>query len=47
MLIVAGAIALIVYHKLGLALLRKAWFNLDWLWALALIGAGVFAALAS
>ena len=46
MLAVAGLIALIVYYKLGLALLRRAWFNLDWLWALALVGAGVFAALA-
>jgi hypothetical protein len=46
MLVVAGLIALIVYYKLGLALLRRAWFNLDWLWALALVGAGVFAALA-
>lgn len=46
MLAVAGLIALVVYHKLGLALLRRAWFNLDWLWALALVGAGVFAALA-
>lgn len=46
MLAVAGLIALVVYHKLGLALLRRAWFNLDWLWALALVGAGLFAALA-
>ena len=46
MLVVAGVIALVVYHKLGLALLRRAWFNLDWLWALALVGAGLFAALA-
>ena len=46
MLAVAGGIALVVYYKLGLALLRRAWFNLDWLWALALVGAGVFAALA-
>lgn len=46
MLAVAGLIALVVYYKLGLALLRRAWFNLDWLWALALIGAGVFSALA-
>jgi hypothetical protein len=43
---VAGLIALVVYYKLGLALLRRAWFNLDWLWALALVGAGLFAALA-
>lgn len=46
MLAVAGAVALVVYHKLGLALLRRAWFNLDWLWALALVAAGVFAAAA-
>jgi hypothetical protein len=46
MLAVAGVIALVVYYKVGLALLRRAWFNLDWLWAIALIAAGVFAALA-
>jgi hypothetical protein len=46
MLAVAGVIALVVYYKIGLALLRRAWFNLDWLWAIALIAAGVFAALA-
>ena len=33
--------ASVVYHKLGLGLLRKAWFNVDWLWAGALIGAGI------
>ena len=32
--------AWIVYRKLGLALLRTAWFNLDWLWAAALVVAG-------
>ena len=32
--------AWIVYRKLGLGLLRKAWFNLDWLWAGALVIAG-------
>jgi hypothetical protein len=31
------AIALVVYQKPGLALLRKAWFNLDLVWAVALI----------
>lgn len=46
MLAVTGAIALVVYHKLGLALLRRAWFNLDALWAIALIAAGLFAVLA-
>jgi hypothetical protein len=46
MLAVTGIVALVVYHKLGLALLRSAWFNLDGLWAIALIAAGVFAAFA-
>jgi hypothetical protein len=29
-----------VYRKLGLTLLRTAWFNLDWLWAAALVVTG-------
>jgi hypothetical protein len=33
--------AWIVYRKLGLSLLRRAWFNLDWLWAGALVLTGV------
>jgi len=33
-------VALVVYQKLGLALLRKAWFNLDLIWAVALIVTG-------
>lgn len=33
--------AWVVYRKLGLGLLRKAWFNVDWLWAGALIVTGV------
>lgn len=36
-LLVTGAIALVVYKKLGLNLLRKAWINLDLIWAIALI----------
>jgi hypothetical protein len=32
-----AAAALLVYRKLGLRLLRTAWFNLDWLWAGALV----------
>ena len=31
----------IVYRKLGLSLLRKAWFNMDWLWAGALLLTGM------
>ncbi len=40
-LAVTGFVAWIVYWKLGLALLRKAWFNLDLIWAVALVGTGV------
>jgi hypothetical protein len=39
-LLVAALIALIVYEKLGLALLRRTWFNLDLLWIVALILSG-------
>jgi len=34
-------IALIVYEKLGLAMLRRAWFNLDLLWMIALMLSGL------
>jgi hypothetical protein len=44
-LAVTGLVAWIVYWKLGLALLRTAWFNLDLIWALALVGTGVATAL--
>ncbi len=44
-LLVAGTIAFVVYEKVGLAVLRRAWFNLDYLWAGALVLAGVMAAL--
>ena len=33
--------AWVVYRKLGLSLLRKAWFNMDWLWAGALVLTGM------
>ncbi len=39
-LVVTGMVAWIVYEKLGLALLRKAWLNLDLVWAVALIITG-------
>ena len=45
MMAAAAAVALVVYHKLGVAILRTAWFNLDRAWAVALIGAGVIAVL--
>lgn len=39
-LAVTGLVAWVVYQKFGLALLRKSWFNLDLLWAAALVVAG-------
>ena len=39
-LLVTAAIAWIVFHKLGVGLLRKAWINLDLIWAAALITSG-------
>jgi len=39
-LLVMSVAAWVVYRKLGLALLRTAWFNLDWLWAGALVVTG-------
>jgi hypothetical protein len=37
--------AWVVYRKLGLSLLRKAWLNLDWVWAGALVITGVVVSL--
>ncbi len=37
----AGTIGLVVYRYVGLAFLRRAWLNLDVLWGMALIVAGV------
>jgi hypothetical protein len=39
-LLVMTLAAWIVYRKLGLRLLRTAWFNLDWFWAGALVLTG-------
>jgi hypothetical protein len=39
-LLTMGIIAWIVYEKLGLSLLRKAWLNMDLVWAVALIATG-------
>jgi hypothetical protein len=40
MLAVAGVIAVVVYQKLGVEVLRRAWINLDLIWvgALAITG---------
>lgn len=40
-LAVTALAAWLVYWKLGLGLLRTAWFNLDWAWAAALVVTGV------
>lgn len=40
-LLVTALLALVVYHRLGLAFLRRAWFNLDLLWVGALLAMGV------
>jgi hypothetical protein len=40
MLLVMGAVALVIYQTLGLAILRRVWINIDLLWATALIAVG-------
>jgi hypothetical protein len=40
-LAVTGLLAWVVYQKLGLALLRKAWLNFDLIWACALVATGL------
>ena len=40
MFLVMGCIALVVYEKLGLRILRSAWINLDRIWAGTLIVTG-------
>jgi hypothetical protein len=44
-LAVTGLIAWVVYRKVGLAILRKAWFNVDLVWAAALVVTGVITVL--
>ena len=41
MFVVMGAIAVVVYEKLGVMILKRTWFNIDLLWAGTLVGAGV------
>ena len=40
MLAVAGVIAVVVYQKLGVEVLRRAWVNLDLIWVGALVITG-------
>lgn len=41
-LAVTGLVAWVFYRKLGLALLRKTWFNFNFVWGAALVGTGLF-----
>jgi hypothetical protein len=41
MLAATGAVALIVYHWVGVAFLRRGWINLDLLWTIALTACGI------
>jgi hypothetical protein len=40
-LLATGAIAAVVYERLGLGFLRSAWVNLDLVWAVALVVTGI------
>lgn len=40
-LLVTAIIAIVVFEKVGVGMLRKAWFNLDFVWATTLLGTGV------
>jgi hypothetical protein len=41
MFAVMATVALVVYDRLGLMILKRTWFNVDLLWAGALVGVGV------
>ncbi|GAA4216300.1 MULTISPECIES: hypothetical protein [Microbispora] len=47
MFLTATVVAVVVYEFLGVAVLRRAWFNLDRMWAFALVGAGVLTLVAA
>ena len=40
-LVVTASIAILVFEKLGVGILRRAWFNLDLIWAGALVATGL------
>src|SRR5690242_2119541 len=42
---VTTVVALLVYRRFGLAMLRRSWLNLDLIWAIALVVTGVIALL--
>jgi hypothetical protein len=43
MFVVMATVALVVYDRLGLMILKRTWFNVDLIWAGALVVAGVLA----
>ena len=43
-LLVTALIAVLVFEKLGLRMLRQAWINFDLIWAVALIATGLITA---
>ena len=40
--LVTAVIAVLVFEKVGVGILRTAWVNIDFVWALALVGTGLF-----
>jgi len=40
-LVVTGLVALVVYHRAGIGVIRRAWVNLDLVWAVALLATAV------
>ena len=43
---ITAAVAWAVFTKIGVGILRRAWFNLDLIWAVALIGTGILTVVA-
>ena len=41
LLLVMSLVAIVVYERFGVAFLRRAWFNVDLLWTVTLLAAGV------
>lgn len=41
MLVTMGVVALVVYDRLGVGVLRRAWVNMDAIWAVAVVAAGL------
>ena len=40
-LAVTACVAVLVFEKLGVGILRRAWFNLDLIWSAALVATGM------